>query len=253
MTREIMLSNSGSAGPLPGSVIGRDMPITSVTLETKDLKHANAYINFTCNVNLPADTGVNLIFIIKKYCDKGMSQEIGGSFVFAAESDGDLASKMFAFQFIDKDIHPGKYTYSIQLASNSVCNCNDGTTVTNAVLNVLAIGEGKDDGKGNGGNGGKGNSGNNRNDGNSNSGNNENSENANDNANDSNNENTENTDNSVDAAETNAEANSDKKDSKNKKEKDDKEKDYKDKDDKDNKEKKDNKKKDCKERKNKDK
>lgn len=241
MTREIMLSNSGSAGPLPGSVIGRDMPITSVTLETKDLKHANAYINFTCNVNLPADTGVNLIFIIKKYCDKGMSQEIGGSFVFAAESDGDLASKMFAFQFIDKDIHPGKYTYSIQLASNSVCNCNDGTTVTNAVLNVLAIGEGKDDGKGNGGKGGKGNSGNSGNDGNGNSGSNGNSSDANSNANDNNSENAENTANSVDAAETNAEAKSDKKDSKDKNEKD-----------KDKKEK-DSKKKDCKEKKNKDK
>lgn len=264
MTREIMLSNSGSAGPLPGSVIGRDMPITSVTLETKDLKHANAYINFTCNVNLPANTGVNLIFIIKKYCDKGMSQEIGGSFVFAAESDDDLASKMFAFQFIDKDIHPGKYTYSIQLASNSVCNCNGGTTVTNAVLNVLAIGEGKDDGKGNGGKGGNGNSGNNGNGGNGgngNSGNNGNSADANSNANDTNSENAENTANSVDAAETNAEAKSDRKESKDKKEKehkddkDSKDKNEKDKDNKDNKDKKekDNKKKDCKEKKNKDK
>ena len=219
MTREIMLSNSGSAGPLPGSVIGRDMPITSVTVETKDLKHANAYINFTCNVNLPANTGVNLIFIIKKYCDKGMSQEIGGSFVFAAESDDALASKMFAFQFIDKDIHPGKYTYSIQLASNSVCNCNDGTTVTNATLNVLAIGEGKDDGKGNNGKDSKGGKGNN--------------ENSNTNANEGNNENS---DTSVEV-ETDNNDNTDKKDNKNKK---------------DNKEK-DTKKKECKEKKNKDK
>lgn len=217
MTREIMLSNSGSAGPLPGSVIGRDMPITSVTVETKDLKHANAYINFTCNVNLPANTGVNLIFIIKKYCDKGMSQEIGGSFVFAAESDDALASKMFAFQFIDKDIHPGKYTYSIQLASNSVCNCNDGTTVTNATLNVLAIGEGKDDGKG--GKDSKGGKGNN--------------ENSNTNANEGNNENS---DTSVEV-ETDNNDNTDKRDNKNKK---------------DNKEK-DTKKKECKEKKNKDK
>ena len=222
MTREIMLSNSGSAGPLPGSVIGRDMPITSVTVETKDLKHANAYINFTCNVNLPANTGVNLIFIIKKYCDKGMSQEIGGSFVFAAESDDALASKMFAFQFIDKDIHPGKYTYSIQLASNSVCNCNDGTTVTNATLNVLAIGEGKDDGKGGKGNNGKDSKGG--------KGNNENS---NANANEGNNENS---DTSVEV-ETDNNDNTDKKDNKNKK---------------DNKEK-DTKKKECKEKKNKDK
>lgn len=225
MTKPIIKSNTGSVGPLAVSTstdLNRDLPITSVTIETKDLKDVDALLNFTCQINLPEGANVNLIFIIKKYVDKGCEQVIGSSYVYTAVA-ANTQAESFSFQFVDKDINPGKYTYSIHLASNSVCNCNGGTTVTNAVLNVLAIGEGKDDGKGNGGKGGNGNSGN--------SGN---SADANSNANDTNSESAENTANSVDAAETNAEAKSDRKESKDKKEKD-------------------NKKKDCKEKKNKDK
>ena len=238
MTKPIIKSNTGSVGPLAVSTstdLNRDLPITSVTIETKDLKDVDALLNFTCQINLPEGANVNLIFIIKKYVDKGCEQVIGSSYVYTAVA-ANTQAESFSFQFVDKDINPGKYTYSIHLASNSVCNCNGGTTVTNAVLNVLAIGEGKDDGKGNGGKGGNGNSGNNGNGGNSG-----NSADANSNANDNNSENAENTANSVDAAETNAEAKSDKKDSKDKNEKD-----------KDKKEK-ESKKKDCKEKKNKDK
>ena len=258
MTKPIIKSNTGSVGPLAVSTstdLNRDLPITSVTIETKDLKDVDALLNFTCQINLPEGANVNLIFIIKKYVDKGCEQVIGSSYVYTAVA-ANTQAESFSFQFVDKDINPGKYTYSIHLASNSVCNCNGGTTVTNAVLNVLAIGEGKDDGKGNGGKGGNGNSGNNGNGGNSG-----NSADANSNANDTNSESAENTANSVDAAETNAEAKSDRKESKDKKEKehkddkDSKDKNEKDKDNKDNKDKKekDNKKKDCKEKKNKDK
>lgn len=258
MTKPIIKSNTGSVGPLAVSTstdLNRDLPITSVTIETKDLKDVDALLNFTCQINLPEGANVNLIFIIKKYVDKGCEQVIGSSYVYTAVA-ANTQAESFSFQFVDKDINPGKYTYSIHLASNSVCNCNGGTTVTNAVLNVLAIGEGKDDGKGNGGKGGNGNSGNNGNGGNSG-----NSADANSNANDNNSENAENTANSVDAAETNAEAKSDRKESKDKKEKehkddkDSKDKNEKDKDNKDNKDKKekDNKKKYCKEKKNKDK
>ena len=217
MTKPIIKSNTGSVGPLAVSTstdLNRDLPITSVTIETKDLKDVDALLNFTCQINLPEGANVNLIFIIKKYVDKGCEQVIGSSYVYTAVA-ANTQAESFSFQFVDKDINPGKYTYSIHLASNSVCNCNGGTTVTNAVLNVLAIGEGKDDGKGNGGKGGNGNSGNNGNGGNSG-----NSADANSNANDTNSESAENTANSVDAAETNAEAKSDKKDSKDKNEKD---------------------------------
>ena len=209
MNKPIIKSNTGSVGPLEAvstsTDLNRDLPITSVTIETKDLKDVDALLNFTCQINLPEGANVNLIFIIKKYVDKGCEQVIGSSYVYTAVA-ANTQAESFSFQFVDKDINPGKYTYSIHLASNSVCNCNGGTTVTNAVLNVLAIGEGKDDGKGNGGKGGNGNSGNNGNGGNSG-----NSADANSNANDNNSENAENTANSVDAAETNAEAKSDKK------------------------------------------
>ena len=252
MTKPIIKSNTGSVGPLAVSTstdLNRDLPITSVTIETKDLKDVDALLNFTCQINLPEGANVNLIFIIKKYVDKGCEQVIGSSYVYTAVA-ANTQAESFSFQFVDKDINPGKYTYSIHLASNSVCNCNGGTTVTNAVLNVLAIGEGKDDGKGNGGKGGNGNSGNNGNGGNSG-----NSADANSNANDTNSESAENTANSVDAAETNAEAKSDRKESKDKKEKEHKDdKDSKDKNEKDkDKKEKDSKKKDCKEKKNKDK
>ncbi len=238
MTKQIIKSNTGSLGPLPDSdTVSRDLPITSVTLETKDLREAAAYLSFTCHVNLPKNTNANLIFIIKKYSDKGAVHEIGGSYVFSGVSEDTIVSKMFSFQFIDKDIHPGKFTYSIQLASNSISSCNSGTTITNATLNVIALGNDKDKKDGKGGKGSNSSSGNSSSS-NSDNESNSNSDDSNTNASDANAQDAsaQSNENVTVQESSNSENESDKKDSKEKNKKDDK---------------KDNKKKDCKNKKDK--
>lgn len=234
MTREVIKSNTGAAGPLPGSgTINRDLPITSVTLETKDLKDADAYLSFTCNINLPPSTTASLIFIIKKYSDKGSSHEIGSSYVFSGESGEDFESKVFSFQFIDRDIHPGKFTYSIQLASNSISSSNSGTTITNATLNVIALGRDEKEKKGgNSGSSSSKNSNSSSNNSSDNNSNNNSSQNSENNAS----ENSQNTaSQSNEAKESQSSDKSDKKDKENKQKenKDSKEKDCKNKNKKD--------------------
>ena len=108
MTKPIIKSNTGSVGPLAVSTstdLNRDLPITSVTIETKDLKDVDALLNFTCQINLPEGANVNLIFIIKKYVDKGCEQVIGSSYVYTAVA-ANTQAESFSFQFVDKDINP---------------------------------------------------------------------------------------------------------------------------------------------------
>lgn len=143
MTKPIIKSNTGSVGPLAVSTstdLNRDLPITSVTIETKDLKDVDALLNFTCQINLPEGANVNLIFIIKKYVDKGCEQVIGSSYVYTAVA-ANTQAESFSFQFLDKDINPGKHTYSIQLAKNSTIAGTPGVTITNGTLSLIAIAE----------------------------------------------------------------------------------------------------------------
>lgn len=145
MTKTIIKSNTGGVGPLSVSnsaILNRDLPITSVTLETKDLKDVDALLNFTCQINLPEGANVNLVFIIKKFVDRGPEQILGGSFVYTAEAENNQ-SESFGFQFLDENVDPGKHTYSIQLAKNSLVSGKDGVTITNGTLSLIATAEEK--------------------------------------------------------------------------------------------------------------
>ncbi len=146
MTKPIIKSNTGGVGPLAVSTstnLNRDLPITSVTLETKKLDNVEALLNFTCQINLPAGANVNLVFIIKKYVDKGSENIIGGSYVYTATAEN-TQSESFSFQFLDQNVDPGKHTYSIQLAKNSMISETGGVTITNGTLSIIAIADEKD-------------------------------------------------------------------------------------------------------------
>ena len=97
-------------------------------------------LTFTSQINLTAGVNTNLVFVVKKYVDKGSEQIIGGSYVFSTVAEV-LEAETFAFQFYDNNIDPGKYTYAVQLAPNSFVGLAAGVTVTNATLSLLATGE----------------------------------------------------------------------------------------------------------------
>lgn len=145
MTKPIIKSNTGGVGPLSISDcndLNRDLPITSVTLETKKLDNVEALLNFTCQINLPEESDVSLVFIIKKFVDKGSEHTLGGSYVYTAKAEK-TQSESFGFQFLDQNVDPGKHTYSIQLAKNSITKCKGGVTITNGTLSVIGIAEEK--------------------------------------------------------------------------------------------------------------
>lgn len=142
MSKTIIKSNTGGVGPLPliTTPLSHEMPITSVTLDTKGLKDVSVLLTFTSQINLTAGVNTNLVFVVKKYVDKGSEQIIGGSYVFSTVAEV-LEAETFAFQFYDNNIDPGKYTYAVQLAPNSFVGLAAGVTVTNATLSLLATGE----------------------------------------------------------------------------------------------------------------
>lgn len=141
MSRTIVRTNTGGVGPLPliTTPLTNDMPITSVSLDTKGLIDTKILLYFTTQINLTAVVNTNLMFIIKKYEAKSDAQVIGGSYVFTTVAEI-AESETFAFQFLDSDVNPGKYTYAIELASNSFVSIAAGVTLTNATLTLIAVG-----------------------------------------------------------------------------------------------------------------
>lgn len=144
MTKQIIKANTGGVGPLAVAAnLIRDLPITSVTLETKKLDNVEALLNFTCQINVPAGSAVNLVFIIKKYVDKGSENVIGSSYVYTATATASQ-SESFGFQLLDENVDPGKHTYSVQLAKSSIIANVGGVTITNGTLSVIATADEKD-------------------------------------------------------------------------------------------------------------
>ena len=140
MTRTILKSSTGGVGPLPliTTPLSNDMPITSLSIDTKGINSTDILLYFTTEINLTATVSTNLMFIIKKYEAKSDPQLIGGSYIFSTAVEV-AESESFAFQFLDSDVNPGRYTYSIELAPNCFVSIAAGVTLTNSTLSLIAL------------------------------------------------------------------------------------------------------------------
>ncbi|GAA0076391.1 hypothetical protein UT300005_07690 [Clostridium sp. CTA-5] len=138
----VLSANTGGVGPLPvlTTPLIKDLPVASVTIDTSKLKDPSVLLTFTSQINMTAELNVNLVFTVKKYVENGSEQTVGGSWVFSSIAEI-LEAETFAFQFYEGNSNPGKFTYTVQVSSNSFVGVAAGLSITNATLSILAVDE----------------------------------------------------------------------------------------------------------------
>lgn len=130
----------GSAGPLPildlaGASIINPYSVASVTLNTECLKNPKVLIRVTALINAPIGVVTTLTFRVKKYCNDGCSQDVGGSYT-ASSLINLLSGKSFEFQICDCGTCCECCTYTLEISNATLLQA--GTTVS-AQITALAV------------------------------------------------------------------------------------------------------------------
>lgn len=138
--RQVALNaSSGGVGPLPiiTTLFAEPLNVVSTTIDTSGMGTTNNLLHFSGIVNLPLGISVTLNFQIRRSARDG-SIGVGSTYTFSTLVDV-LEAEAFSFQFLDEEVEPGFYTYSIELSTNSIIDITPGASVNNAVLSVLAV------------------------------------------------------------------------------------------------------------------
>lgn len=139
--REVALNAaSGGVGPLPiiTTLFAEPINVVSTTIDTRNIGNTNNLLHFSSIINLPVGISVTLNFQIRRSFGDGAPIGVGSTYTFSTTVTV-LEGEAFSFQFMDSDVRPGFYTYSIQLSTNSIIDVTPGASVNNAVLSVLAV------------------------------------------------------------------------------------------------------------------
>lgn len=138
--RQVALNaSSGGVALLPTTALTAPINVVSTTIDTRDMCRTNNLLTFICNIILPATTTAALNFQIRRSLNDGTATTVGSTYTFVATTPAAvLLAQSFGFQFLDTDIQPGFYTYSVQLSPGSVASVT-GASISNAVLSVLAV------------------------------------------------------------------------------------------------------------------
>lgn len=139
--RQVALNaSSGGAGPFPiiTTLLASPINVVSTTVDTRGMGRTNNLLIFTGIVGLPVGISVTLNFELTRSLNSGAPVKVGSSYTFSTLVTA-LEAEAFSFQFLDSDVQPGFYTYSIQLSTNSIIDVTPGATVNNAVLSVQAV------------------------------------------------------------------------------------------------------------------
>ncbi|SDN23064.1 DUF4489 domain-containing protein [Acetanaerobacterium elongatum] len=130
---------SGAVGPLPiiTTLFAEPLNVVSTTIDTRNIGFSNILLHFSGIVNLPLGISVTLNFQIRRSSENG-TVGVGSTYTFSTLVDV-LEAEAFSFQFLDADVEPGFYTYSVQLSTNSIIDITPGASVQNAVLSALAV------------------------------------------------------------------------------------------------------------------
>lgn len=135
-------SSTGSAGPLPPTLLVAPINVVSTGINTCCVGESDNLINFSTTVNVPAPgvgAAVLLIFQLVRASCVGSAVPVGSTYTFAITVVAATAlSQNFSFSYMDDDVAPGTYTYTVQLAPGTTAVAS-GATLTNAVLTVTAV------------------------------------------------------------------------------------------------------------------
>lgn len=133
-------ASSGGVGPFPivTTLFAEPINVVSTTIDTRDMSRTNNLLTFTGIVNLPVGVSVTLNFQLRRSLNDGTGVSVGSTYTFSTIVTV-LEAEAFSFQFLDADVLPGFYTYTVQLSTNSIIDITPGVSVNNAVLSVLAV------------------------------------------------------------------------------------------------------------------
>jgi|GEM_PF-896338 len=133
-------ASSGGVGPLPiiTTLFPEPINVVSTTIDTREMENTNNLLHFSSIINLPLGISVTLNFQIRRTSSEGGTVGVGATYTFSTLVDV-LEAEAFNFQFMDSNVEPGFYTYSVELSTNSIIDVTPGASVNNAVLSVLAV------------------------------------------------------------------------------------------------------------------
>ncbi len=133
-------ASSGGVGPLPiiTTLFAEPINVVSTTIDTREMENTNNLLHFSSIINLPLGISVTLNFQIRRTSSEGGTVGVGATYTFSTLVDV-LEAEAFSFQFMDSNVEPGFYTYSVELSTNSIIDVTPGASVNNAVLSVLAV------------------------------------------------------------------------------------------------------------------
>ena len=130
-------ANTGGAGPL-GIIAALASPINvvSTTINTCCIGTTNNLITFTTNISIPVALVATLNFQVVRSSCVGSPVPIGSTFTYA-ETVAALTTRSFSFSFLDTNVAPGTYTYTVQLVPGTTITVA-GLAILNATLSVTA-------------------------------------------------------------------------------------------------------------------
>lgn len=133
-------SSAGGVGPLPvfTTLLADPINVVSTTVDTSGMRDVSNHLIFTSNINLPLGISVTLNFQITRISEDGCAIKVGSTYTFSTLATA-LESETFGFQFTDRNLRPGNYTYSVDISTNSFIDITPGLTVSNAVLTVIGF------------------------------------------------------------------------------------------------------------------
>lgn len=133
-------SSTGGAGPLPiiTTLLADPINVVSTNIDTTGMINVTNLLIFTSTINLPLGISVTLNFQITRMNTDGSTIRVGPTFTFATLATA-LESEAFSFQFADGNLGPGKYTYSIEISTNSIIDITPGLTINNATLSIIGF------------------------------------------------------------------------------------------------------------------
>ena len=134
---------TGGVGPLPiiTTLFADPISVVDVTIDATGMRNPSILLNFSSIVSLPLGISVTLNFQITRSVDDGAGVKVGSTYTFSTLVDV-LEAESFCFQFPDLGVAAGKYTYSVELSTNSIIDITPGLTILNATLSALAVDNG---------------------------------------------------------------------------------------------------------------
>lgn len=133
-------SATGGAGPLPvlNTLLADPINVVTASVDSTGMHDVSNHLIFTSAISMPLGISVTLNFQINRISAGGGAIRVGPAFTFTTTA-AVLESESFAFQFTDRNLAPGNYTYTVDISTNSIIDITPGLTINNAVLSIIAF------------------------------------------------------------------------------------------------------------------